>query len=92
MAHPIPVLAVGLAMAFLSGMALRAWIRSRNRTLQFVCAAFAVFAVKEFFTAYALWARQPGHEDLELLATILDLAIAALLVAPFVLRPRPSHG
>jgi hypothetical protein len=86
--HPLPVLAVGLVMAFLSGMALRAWSRSRNRILLFVCAAFAVFALKEFVTAFALYAKRPGHEDLELLGTILDLGIAALLVAPFVLRAR----
>lgn len=91
MTHPLPVLAVAAAMVFLASMSLRAWMRSRNRILPFITAAFVVFAAKSLVTAYGLHTGTPAHEDLELVGTLLDLVIAALLVAPFLLRTR-SHA
>jgi len=76
------------AMVFLGSMAIRAWRRSQNRILLFVAGAFGVFAIKELVTAYGLWKGVPGHEDLELLVTVMDVVIAGLLIAPFVFRPR----
>lgn len=86
--HPLPVLAVAVAMTFLAAMAIRAWVRSHNRFLLYVAGAFAVFALKSVITAYGLQTGTPGHENLELVGTVLDAVIAGLLVVPFILRPR----
>lgn len=91
MSHPLPTAVlsvVTVAMLFLTGLALRSWRRSGNARLAFVAAAFGLFAFKSALTAYALFTGAVPHEALELLNSVFDLGIAALLIAPILLPPR----
>jgi hypothetical protein len=88
------VAAISLALAVL---ARRAQLRTGNRNLGYVTAAFAVFCAKSIITVYALL-KDPsqstsvpsgfvlGHGHLELLNSALDLVIVFLLFVPFLRR------
>lgn len=87
-ASALVVLVVGLVALVLAGVGLQAMGASRNRALAFVVAAFAVFALKGFFGAWALWTRGVEHEVLEMVLAVADLAVVALLFAPLLARDR----
>lgn len=74
----------GLISLVLAILAVGAWRRTGNRKLGLVAAAFSVFVVKAAVTAYSLWTGAIGHEDLELVGALLDVAVVVLLVAPFL--------
>ncbi|MHB8586856.1 MAG: hypothetical protein ACYDDF_13595 [Thermoplasmatota archaeon] len=59
--------------------------RSRNRKVAWVATAFAVFAAKNAFSAWAIYTGSVSHADLELYLAIIDLVVLALLVTPLFL-------
>jgi hypothetical protein len=82
----------GLLSLVLASLAVGAWQRTGNRKLAFVAAAFWLFFLKSSLTAYSVWTGVIGHEDLELVGAVLDVAIVGLLIAPLlggVLRRSP---
>ena len=79
----VTMLAVVLAI-----MALRA-ARVRNApSLRWVGAAFAVFALKNAFSAFNVWTHAVPHDAIELVLSLFDLVLLVLLFAPLVLRRR----
>ena len=90
--HPNQATAVALIVIVhviclvLTVLAAAAWRRSGNRRLLLVAAAFLVFAIKSFVTAYSLATGFLHHEDLEGIGSLFDLVIVLLLVAPFLVR------
>ncbi|MEA3136220.1 MAG: hypothetical protein QOJ26_492 [Thermoplasmata archaeon] len=74
----------GLLSLVLTLLAAGAWHRTGNRKLAFVTAAFWMSFVKSTLTAYSLWSDFIGHEHLELVGAMFDVAIVLLLVAPFL--------
>lgn len=83
------IVAVAVVSLALCILAARAWRASGSGKLGFVTAAFGVFVGKSLVTAYALRTNAIGHEDLELLGSLLDLAIVMLLIAPFLGARKP---
>lgn len=96
MVHPseaagLAVIAVTAAVSLvLAVLAAGAWRRTANGKLVPVMLAFWIFFVKSVLTAYSLHTDFLHHEDLELVGTLLDLAIVLLLMAPFVPVRRPA--
>lgn len=87
--HTTAILLIALTAAVSLGLMLLAagaWHRTGNRKLGFVTAAFWLFFAKSALTAYSLATNAIGHEHLELVGSVLDLAIVFLLVAPFLRR------
>lgn len=87
--HRTVILIISLTAAVSLGLMLlaaRAWSRTGNRKLAFVTAAFWIFFAKSALTAYSLATGFLAHEHLELVGSVLDLAIVFLLVAPFLRR------
>jgi hypothetical protein len=85
-------LVVGLVALGLCVLALRARARSGNRQLMFVGAAFALFVAKSVFSALDVASPLPHpvpHDYLELVLSLFDLGIIALLVMPFLLKAKP---
>lgn len=81
------LLVMVLAMV-LAVIALRA-SRMRNApTLRWVGAAFGVFALKNAFSAFNVWTHAVPHDAIELVLSLFDLMLLALLFAPLVLRRR----
>jgi hypothetical protein len=77
----------------LTALAAGAWHRTGNRKLVPVMVAFWTFFAKSALTAYSLHTDAIGHEDLEVLNGLFDLAIVAMLMSPFVaplLRRSPA--
>lgn len=75
--------AIALALAVVGFSAAR-----KNRTLLFVGSAFLVFALKGFFSSWAILSGRVEHEDLELQLAIADLVVVVLLVIPLFARGR----
>lgn len=93
MTHIVEISAGFSAMSGLIGLALlvfaaRAYLRTRESAFAFLMGAFMVFALKAFLVAFALWTDSIGHETLELLDAIGDLATVGLLMAPFLFAER----
>lgn len=80
------ILVVAVVSLALCILAARAWRATANGKLAFVTAAFAAFVLKSLLTAYALHTDAIAHEDLEVVGSVLDLAIVLLLIAPFLVR------
>lgn len=78
------VLVVGIISLGLATMGALAARNSSDNRLWFVTAAFAVFGFKGVLTATALWTENIGHESLEMIGAIMDLAAVSLLVVPFL--------
>ena len=81
-------LVVALLAALLAALALGALRKRGNRALGWVAAAFGVFAVKNVFSAVNVSTHLVEHDVIELVLSLFDLAILALLFTPFVLRKR----
>lgn len=60
--------------------------RDRRPFVLWISAAFGVFALKNIGLVVALWLHYGPHELVELVAALMDLVVAALLVAPLLLR------
>jgi hypothetical protein len=81
----ISLLAVTAAVSLLlTILAAAAWNRTGNRKLVPVMLAFWIFFAKSALTLYSLHTDFLHHEDLELVGGLFDLAIVALLFAPFI--------
>jgi len=76
----------GLIALFLAVLALRGRRSRPPGSLDFVAAAFALFAIKSFVVAYALDTDAIGHSSLELLDAMGDLGALLLLAMPVFTR------
>lgn len=81
-------LVVALLAALFAALALGALRRRGNRALAWVAAAFAVFAVKNVFSAVNVSTHVVEHDAIELVLSLFDLVILGLLFTPFILRKR----
>lgn len=79
---------VMLLAAGLSGVAFRAAGLRRTPSLKWVGVAFAVFAVKNGFSAFNVWTHAVPHDAIELVLSLFDLVLLMLLLAPLLLRRR----
>jgi hypothetical protein len=77
---------VAAAMALMLVAALSAYKRDRRPFVLWIAAAFGVFALKNLGLVTVLWIHFGPHELVELMAALMDLVVAALLVAPLVIR------
>lgn len=80
---------VGLLAAGLALLALRARGRRGNRDLTFVAAAFGLFLVKSLFSAYNVLTHAVPHDAIELVLSLFDLAVLALIALPLLVRTPP---
>ena len=80
------IAAVAALAATLTLVSLGAWRKNRNPKLLFLVAAFSLFFIKGLATAWAILYHRVAHEHLELIGSVFDLAIVALLVAPLLRR------
>ena len=69
-------------------MAFRAAARRGNSGLRYVGIAFIIFALKNVFSAYMVVSHVVPHDAIELVLSVLDLAIMLLLFAPLLVRRR----
>lgn len=81
-------LVVMLLAGILSFLAFRAARVRRTQSLRWVGAAFAVFAMKNAFSAFNVWTHAVPHDAIELALSLFDLALLVLLLAPLALRKR----
>lgn len=79
---------VALLAALFAALALGAWRKRRNPALGWVTAAFAIFAAKNVFSAVNVSTHLVEHDLIELILSLFDLAILAMLFTPFVFRRR----
>lgn len=79
---------VMLLAAGLSVVAFRAARLRKTPSLRWVGVAFAVFAVKNGFSAFNVWTHTVPHDAIELVLSVFDLVLLMLLLAPLVLRRR----
>lgn len=79
---------VGLLALGLAGIAVASLRRRGNPALRYVAAAFAVFGAKNFFSAYNVLYHAVPHDAIELVLSLFDLVLLALLFVPLVLRRR----
>lgn len=77
---------VALAMVGMFVTAASAYRRDRRPFILWISAAFGVFALKNIGLVIALWLHVGPHELVELIAALMDLVVAALLVAPLLIR------
>jgi hypothetical protein len=76
----------GLVSVALLIMAVRSRRATGTRGLGWLAAAFTVFAVKSFVVAASLMFDLIGHESLELVDAIGDLATILFIVVPVLLH------
>lgn len=77
---------VALVSLTLSILTFEAYRRMQNRKILFVAGAFMVHFVKSAFVAVAIYGRLVGHEALEIVEAVFDLAMVLLLFIPFWTR------
>jgi len=75
------ILVISIALLLITILALR---RTEEKRLRFVAGAFALFFVKGFVTALAIFTELIGIELLILLTSVLDLIILLLVFLPFL--------
>lgn len=83
----VSVLVALLALA-LAALAVAAGRRRANPALKWVAAAFGVFALKNVFSAYNVLYHAVPHDAIELILSLFDLVLLALLFVPLVMRRR----
>jgi hypothetical protein len=81
---------VGVLALVLAALALRAARRRANPGLRWVGAAFVVFAVKDAFSAYNVVTHVVPHDAIELVLSVFDLALLAMLFVPLLLVRRKA--
>ena len=74
--------ALSLVLAILTYMAA---VRMGQKKVKFVAAAFGVHFVKSTIVAYGLLTGRLGHEVLEVVEAVFDVAMVLLLAIPFLL-------
>lgn len=79
---------VMLLAAGLSVVAFRAARLRKTTSLTWVGVAFAVFALKNGFSAFNVWTHAVPHDAIELVLSLFDLVLLMLLLTPLVLRRR----
>lgn len=77
---------VALVMLALVVAAATAHVRDKRPFVLWIAAAFGVFALKNAGLVVALWLHVGPHELVELVAALMDLTVAGLLAAPFLVR------
>lgn len=77
---------VAMAMLVLTVLGASAYRRDRRAFVLWVSIAFAVFFVKSAILVVGFWFHLGAPELYELLGSLFDLAIAALLLVPFLVR------
>lgn len=85
---------VALLATLMAVVAFRAGRKRGNPGLALVGWAFVVFAVKNLFSGYNVLTHDHAgapsipHDEIELVLSLFDLVIMALLFAPFLLKRR----
>lgn len=79
---------VALLAGLFAGLALAARRKRPNPALAYVAAAFGVFGLKNAFSAVNVTTHVVPHDGIELILSLCDLAILAILFTPFVRRKR----
>lgn len=79
---------VALLAFVLAGMALGAMRKRGNPSLKWVALAFAVFGVKNVFSAVNVASHVVPHDAIELVLSLFDLALLVLLLIPLLRRRR----
>lgn len=83
----VSILVATLAFV-MAGMGFAAAAKRGNRALRIVALSFAVFGVKNVFSAVNVSTHLVEHDMIELVLSLFDLVILALLFTPFILRKR----
>lgn len=83
----VSILVATLAFT-MAGMGFAAAAKRGNRSLRVVALSFAVFGVKNVFSAINVSTHLVAHDMIELVLSLFDLVILVLLFAPFLLRKR----
>ena len=79
------VAVLALVMALVAFGAMR---RRGNRALRWVALAFLVFSAKNVFSAVNVVTHLVQHDAIELVLSLFDLALLALLFIPLAFRRR----
>lgn len=79
---------VALLAFVLAGLAVAALRKRGNPALKWVALAFAVFGLKNVFSAYNVTSHVVPHDAIELVLSLFDLALLLLLLIPFLRRRR----
>jgi hypothetical protein len=85
-------LIAGIVALLCGAIAVASWravVRTGNRRIQFVVAAFAILAAKNLVKSLRLAAGEPDSAALELVFSLVDLFAVALIAWP-LLVPRGS--
>lgn len=80
---------VGIVALVSAVLMVLTWIaanRTGQRRVRFVAAAFGVHAAKSTIVAAMLVTRALGHEAIELIEAVFDLAMVTLMFIPFWTR------
>lgn len=75
------VASIALVLAII---AYRARLRTDNQSLWFLVGAFGLMAIKGVLVAVALPTHLIGHENLELVSALFDLAVVGLIAWPLL--------
>lgn len=71
------------------GLAVTMWIASTRLAqprVRYVAAGFFVLFLKALFSIYSIQVRFLHHEILEMIGSLFDMAMVALMAAPFWMR------
>lgn len=77
---------VGIVAVVSAVLMVLTWLAARrtgHRKVRFVAAAFGVHAAKSAIVAGMLVTRAVGHEAIELMEALFDLAMVTLMFIPF---------
>jgi hypothetical protein len=77
---------VAVAMLVLTILGTASYRKERRTFVLFVTMAFATFFVKSVILVIGFWWHLGAPELYELVGSLFDLAIAALLLGPFLVR------
>jgi hypothetical protein len=77
---------VAVAMLILTILGTSAYRKDRRTFVLFVALAFAMFFVKSVILVVGFWFHLGAPELYELIGSLFDLAIAGLLLVPFLVR------
>lgn len=83
----VSVLVALLALA-MAAIAFSAAEKRGNRALKAVGFAFLIFMAKNLFSAYNVVFHAVPHDAIELILSLFDLGLLALLFSPLVFRRR----
>jgi hypothetical protein len=84
-------LSAGIVALLCGAIAVASWravVRTGNRRIQLVVAAFAILAAKNLVKALRLASGEPDSPTLELVFSLTDLAAVALIAWPLIVPRR----